>query len=157
MWCNSLRLIPKNGLCIIFTRVQFIKSGVSPSALVLHFWIQLWATSVYVLFPAVSSETLTGKVYWVNQMGNLPFVGMNSDACTFTTCPIQADSRQTYEYQLSISRKFPVVSRNDVCPSSGVCRRSGLLLALRNTLIMSLYTFLRCVCPLMTLEIIKGF
>lgn len=60
--------------------------------------------------PTVGSETLTGKVYWVNQMGDLPFVGMNSDACTFTTCPIQADGRQTYEYQLSISKKFPVRS-----------------------------------------------
>jgi hypothetical protein len=49
-------------------------------------------------------------------MGDLPFVGMNSDACTFTTCPIQADSRQTYEYQLSISKKFPVVSRNECVP-----------------------------------------
>ncbi|PNF33184.1 hypothetical protein B7P43_G12809 [Cryptotermes secundus] len=59
--------------------------------------------------PTVGSETLTGKVYWVNQMGDLPFVGMNSDACTFTTCPIQPDRRQTYEYQLSISKRFPVV------------------------------------------------
>jgi hypothetical protein len=49
-------------------------------------------------------------------MGDLPFVGMNSDACAFMTCPIQAGSRQTYEYQLSISKKFPVVSRNVVLP-----------------------------------------
>jgi Niemann-Pick C2 protein len=69
-----------------------------------------------LLLAAVGSQTLTGKVYWVNQMGDIPFVGMNSDGCTFTTCPIQADTRQTYEYQLSISKKFPVVSRKVVVP-----------------------------------------
>jgi Niemann-Pick C2 protein len=63
---------------------------------------------------AVGSQTLTGKVYWVNQMGDIPFVGMNSNGCAFTTCPIQANKRQTYEYQLSISKKFPVVSRKVV-------------------------------------------
>jgi Niemann-Pick C2 protein len=64
----------------------------------------------FVMVTAVSADNLTGKVYWVNQMGDLPFVGMNSNACTFTTCPIQADERQTYTYQLHISKKFPVVS-----------------------------------------------
>ncbi|KDR10612.1 hypothetical protein L798_15140, partial [Zootermopsis nevadensis] len=58
--------------------------------------------------PTVSGDGLTGKIFWVNQMGDLPFVGMNSDACSFTTCPIQAGNRQTYEYQLSVSKKFPV-------------------------------------------------
>lgn len=102
--------------------------NISPSAHVLQFGIPLshiglsaLSTDKNVLLPAVGSETLTGKVYWVNQMGDLPFVGMNSDACTFTTCPIQPDRRQTYEYQLSISKRFPVVSRNIVYPCSGVC------------------------------------
>jgi hypothetical protein len=79
------------------------------------------------LFAAVDSQTLTSKVYWVNQMGEIPFVGMNSDGCAFTTCPIQADRRQAYEYQLSISKKFPVVSRNGVCPCNGVCTFSNKL------------------------------
>jgi Niemann-Pick C2 protein len=65
----------------------------------------------------VASDNVTGKVFWVNQLGDLPFVGMNSDGCYFTTCPIQAGNRQTYEYQLGISKKFPVVSGTVVCLS----------------------------------------
>jgi hypothetical protein len=63
-----------------------------------------------VFFPAVDVDSVTGQVYWVNQVGDLPFVGMNTNGCTFTTCPIVAGSRQSYVYQLSISKKFPVVS-----------------------------------------------
>jgi hypothetical protein len=62
----------------------------------------------------VASDNLTGKVYWANQMGDLPFLGMNSNACQFMSCPVQAGNRQTYEYRLSISKKFPVVSDQPV-------------------------------------------
>lgn len=55
-------------------------------------------------------DNVTGKVYWVNQAGDFPFLGMNTDGCTFTTCPIVAGNRQSYVYQLHISKKFPVVS-----------------------------------------------
>lgn len=55
-------------------------------------------------------DSVTGKVYWVSQAGDLPFVGMNTDGCTFTTCPIVEGTRQAYVYQLNISKKFPVVS-----------------------------------------------
>ncbi|PSN35232.1 hypothetical protein C0J52_15517 [Blattella germanica] len=58
--------------------------------------------------PAAATETLTGRAFWTNTAGDLPFVGMNTDACSYTTCPVQANQRQTYDYQLSISRKFPV-------------------------------------------------
>jgi Niemann-Pick C2 protein len=66
--------------------------------------------SAFVLFPAVDVHNVTGKAYWVSQAGDLPFVGMNTDGCLFTTCPIVAGSRQSYVYQLNISKKFPVVS-----------------------------------------------
>jgi Niemann-Pick C2 protein len=58
----------------------------------------------------VNVDSVTGKVFWVIQAGDLPFVGMNTDGCSFTTCPIVAGTRQSYVYQLSISKKFPVVS-----------------------------------------------
>jgi hypothetical protein len=67
-------------------------------------------TNKQALFPDVDTDSVTGKVYWVNQAGDFPFVGMNTDGCTFTTCPILAGNRQTYVYQLNISKKFPVVS-----------------------------------------------
>ncbi|GFG38220.1 hypothetical protein Cfor_12218, partial [Coptotermes formosanus] len=60
-----------------------------------------------VSFPAVDPENVTGKVYWVNQAGDFPFVGMNTDGCTCTTCPIRAGNRQTYMYQANISKKSP--------------------------------------------------
>jgi hypothetical protein len=66
--------------------------------------------SVVVLFLAVDVNSVTGKVYWVSQAGDIPFVGMNTEGCSFTTCPIVAGNRQSYVYQLSISKKFPVVS-----------------------------------------------
>jgi len=66
---------------------------------------------MYHSFPAVGSENVTGRAYWTNQMGDLPFVGMTTDACNFVTCPIEADKRQTYVYQLNIAKKFPVVSK----------------------------------------------
>jgi len=58
----------------------------------------------------VDVDSVTGKVYWVNQAGDFPFVGMNTNGCSFTTCPIVAGNRQSYVYQLSISKKFPVRS-----------------------------------------------
>lgn len=66
--------------------------------------------SAVVLFPGVNVDSVTGKVYWVSQAGDFPFVGMNTDGCSFTTCPIVAGNRQSYVYQLNISKKFPVVS-----------------------------------------------
>ncbi|GFG31343.1 hypothetical protein Cfor_08430, partial [Coptotermes formosanus] len=50
----------------------------------------------------VDPENVTGKVYWVSQAGDFPFVGMNTDDCTFTTCPIRAGNRQTYVCQVNI-------------------------------------------------------
>jgi len=63
-----------------------------------------------VLFPGVDVDSVTGKVFWANQAGDFPFVGMDTNGCSFTTCPIVAGNRQSYVYQLSISKKFPVVS-----------------------------------------------
>jgi len=66
--------------------------------------------SAVVLFPGVDVDSVTGKVYWVNSAGEFPFLGMNSDGCSFTTCPVVAGNMHSYVYQLSISKKFPVVS-----------------------------------------------
>ncbi|XP_069671479.1 MD-2-related lipid-recognition protein-like [Periplaneta americana] len=58
--------------------------------------------------PTVAVDAPTGRAFWTNQVGDLPFVGMDTNACNFTTCPLAAGTRQTYDYQLSISKKFPV-------------------------------------------------
>ncbi|KAJ9589646.1 hypothetical protein L9F63_017135 [Diploptera punctata] len=55
-----------------------------------------------------NSDVLTGRAYWANVVGDLPFAGMNTNACNYTTCPVQANQRQTYLYQLQIQKKFPV-------------------------------------------------
>lgn len=59
---------------------------------------------------SVDVDSVTGKVYWVNSAGEFPFLGMNSDGCSFTTCPVVAGNMHSYVYQLSISKKFPVRS-----------------------------------------------
>lgn len=36
--------------------------------------------------------------------------GMDTNACDYTSCPIQTSNRQTYIYTLLLAKKFPVVS-----------------------------------------------
>lgn len=41
---------------------------------------------------------------------DIPFLGMNPDACLSTSCPIEAGSRNTYHVEIPILKKYPVVS-----------------------------------------------
>lgn len=46
---------------------------------------------------------------------DIPFLGMNPDACLSTSCPIEAGSRNTYHVEIPILKKYPVVSiRNNL-------------------------------------------
>ncbi|XP_067011817.1 MD-2-related lipid-recognition protein [Anabrus simplex] len=54
-----------------------------------------------------SSSEAFSRAYWANEVTDLPFLGMNTDACQNTACPITADQRQTYVYDLPISKKYP--------------------------------------------------
>lgn len=56
------------------------------------------------------ASTVHGQVYSVTDDGDLPLAGMNTNACEYTSCPIQTSNRQTYAYTLPLAKKFPVVS-----------------------------------------------
>lgn len=57
-----------------------------------------------------AASTVHGQVYSVTDDGDLPLAGMNTNACEYTSCPIQTSNRQTYAYTLPLAKKFPVVS-----------------------------------------------
>ncbi|XP_012256338.2 MD-2-related lipid-recognition protein-like [Athalia rosae] len=57
--------------------------------------------------PNFSSDTLQNRAYWTRPGGDLPFIGMNLNACNATVCPSVSGQKQTYSYQLSISQSFP--------------------------------------------------
>jgi Niemann-Pick C2 protein len=62
------------------------------------------------MFTDVSSNEVGARAYWVGTMGTLPWVGMETNACLSTSCPVQAGVRQTYNYTLKISKKYSAVS-----------------------------------------------
>lgn len=70
------------------------------------------------LIPVYADKELTGRAYWANQLVDLPLLGMDTNACNYTTCPIKANQKQTYDYKLEISSYFPVVSVSQLCVSS---------------------------------------
>lgn len=61
-------------------------------------------------FPDFSADTLQGRVYWATQATDIPFLGMDSDACLSTPCPVLADQKSTYHAEIHILKKYPVVS-----------------------------------------------
>ncbi|XP_034249668.1 MD-2-related lipid-recognition protein-like [Thrips palmi] len=58
--------------------------------------------------PLYADQELTGRAYWANQLVDLPLLGMDTNACNYTSCPIKANQKQTYDYKLEISNFFPV-------------------------------------------------
>ncbi|KAJ6646729.1 NPC intracellular cholesterol transporter 2 [Pseudolycoriella hygida] len=48
-----------------------------------------------------------GEVFWMSAEGDLPFLGMDSNACSFTQCPIKKDERKTYSQTFETKRKYP--------------------------------------------------
>ncbi|PSN35236.1 hypothetical protein C0J52_15519 [Blattella germanica] len=58
---------------------------------------------------SAATDTLRGQAFWPTSGGDLPFVRMNTDACIYTSCPVHANWRQTYEHQLNIFGLFPLV------------------------------------------------
>ncbi|XP_011303913.1 MD-2-related lipid-recognition protein-like [Fopius arisanus] len=57
-----------------------------------------------------AADTLEGRAYWANQLIDLPFLGMSTNACASTPCPLKPDTKQTYKMTLEISEKYPAVS-----------------------------------------------
>ncbi|KAF4519736.1 hypothetical protein B566_EDAN014249 [Ephemera danica] len=56
--------------------------------------------------PSVSATELESKAYWVGSMGSLPWIGMETNACLFTTCPVTAGQVSHYNYTLKVSKKY---------------------------------------------------
>lgn len=61
-------------------------------------------------FSAFSSDKIQGRIFWASQVMDIPFLGMNPDACLSTSCPIEAGLRNTYHVEIPILKKYPVVS-----------------------------------------------
>ncbi|XP_012284574.1 MD-2-related lipid-recognition protein [Orussus abietinus] len=53
-------------------------------------------------------DKLEGRAYWANQVVDLPFLGMETDACVATPCPATPGKKQTYEFRLPLAKKLPV-------------------------------------------------
>ncbi|KAK7874041.1 hypothetical protein R5R35_004592 [Gryllus longicercus] len=57
---------------------------------------------------AATLHNATSRAYWANDMTDLPLVGMDTNSCGYTACPIQANARQAFAQSLPLSKKFPV-------------------------------------------------
>ncbi|KAJ1522528.1 hypothetical protein ONE63_001715 [Megalurothrips usitatus] len=62
--------------------------------------------------PTFDDSELSGRAYWSNQLVDLPLLGMDTQACNYTSCPLKANQKQTYTYNLEISNFFPVRAYN---------------------------------------------
>lgn len=60
--------------------------------------------------PGFNAATAVSQAYWETDALDLPFTGMDNDACKYTDCPIEANVLANYTYNLKISKKFPAVS-----------------------------------------------
>lgn len=60
--------------------------------------------------PEFAATTAHSQVYWISPEGDLPFAGMDTDACKHTACPVSRGARQTYAYNFETSRKYQAVS-----------------------------------------------
>nr|CAD7454822.1 unnamed protein product [Timema tahoe] len=53
----------------------------------------------------VSASSLSSRAYWASTT-DIPFIGMDTDACEYTNCVTVAGQQQTYSFNLQIpSRK----------------------------------------------------
>ncbi|XP_017886992.1 MD-2-related lipid-recognition protein-like [Ceratina calcarata] len=62
--------------------------------------------------PTFSSDKLEGRIYWVSQLADIPFLGLNSNACLMTNCPIEAGQKNIYRVQVPILKEYPVRTYN---------------------------------------------
>ncbi|XP_043264722.1 MD-2-related lipid-recognition protein-like [Colletes gigas] len=58
--------------------------------------------------PNFTAEKLQARIYWASQMMDIPFLGMNPDACLSTPCPVIAGQRSTYHAEINILKKYPI-------------------------------------------------
>lgn len=56
-------------------------------------------------FEAADELTVTAAALILNSYTDFP--GQNTNACTWMTCPVVKDSRQTYTFKLSMDKNYP--------------------------------------------------
>jgi len=65
---------------------------------------------VLLWFSEYPAEKLTSRAYWANALIDMPLLGMDTNACNYTTCPVEANKPYTYTFGLNIADFFPIVS-----------------------------------------------
>lgn len=65
---------------------------------------------MYILVDFEPVEPMKTRAYWSTVVADLPFVGMDTDLCKHTQCPVVKDVQRPYNYTLDISKSFPAVS-----------------------------------------------
>ncbi|XP_058795440.1 MD-2-related lipid-recognition protein-like [Phymastichus coffea] len=66
------------------------------------------ATISYDFTPKFESKNLESRAFWSNQLIDLPFMGMETNACKEgTTCPLKKDAQNTYKIKLPILKEYP--------------------------------------------------
>ncbi|XP_033208380.1 MD-2-related lipid-recognition protein-like [Belonocnema kinseyi] len=58
--------------------------------------------------PNFDATTAESRAYWVSPLMDLPFVGMETDACKATQCPIVKAQKKSYTMHLPIAKSFPI-------------------------------------------------
>ncbi|XP_029052802.1 MD-2-related lipid-recognition protein [Osmia lignaria lignaria] len=58
--------------------------------------------------PDFSSDKMNVRIFWASQVMDIPFLGMDPDACLSTTCPVEAGQRYVYHAEIPILKKYPV-------------------------------------------------
>lgn len=59
--------------------------------------------------PGGSYEGLETRAYWASTTGDLPWIGMDTNGCSYTECPTNPKP-EVFSYDLKIGSKLPVVS-----------------------------------------------
>ncbi|KAK6645342.1 hypothetical protein RUM43_001618 [Polyplax serrata] len=67
------------------------------------------ATIEFDYEPSGNYSDLETRAYWASVTGDLPFIGMDTNGCAHTVCPT-TPPKETFSYNLSLSKKLPVVS-----------------------------------------------
>ncbi|XP_076679057.1 MD-2-related lipid-recognition protein [Andrena cerasifolii] len=62
----------------------------------------------YDYTPGFSSDKMQGRVFWASEVMDIPFLGMDPDACLTTTCPLVEGQRNTYTAHITILKKYPI-------------------------------------------------
>lgn len=61
----------------------------------------------YDIKPEFQVDTLFSQAYWAKGSMDLPLLGMETDGCKSTNCPIAPGTTQSYQWDLDVDKKFP--------------------------------------------------